>query len=368
MSVSMELKQLTFNNFRNIKYAELQPDRYFNILHGLNAQGKTNILEGICLLGSLKSFRTSRNDDLIKHGSNEAQIKGFSLKNRVTDEMRLDIKKAGKTARLNGKVVSQPENYLNCLRPIVFSPEEVSLAKGGPSGRRRLIDRAVFQATPGYLTIVQNYDRQLKQRNTLLKEKSSDAQIRPWTDAIIKTGAQIRYTRKKYIDSISNEFVNCYKHISGESELSEILYKTDGDDLKVLEGLFADELDRQQDQDYKYGMTLSGPHRDDIHFLLEEKSLRDFGSQGQQRSFILALKTAQVLDLEKRFNETPLLLLDDLLGELDRQRQDYFFEFLVKMQAQVFITTTDTEPLINSGIGKGSYFQVEDGVLHTRHQ
>ena len=364
----MELTYLKFNDFRNIKQAELQPHRYFNILYGLNAQGKTNILEGICLLGSLKSFRTTRNDDLIRRGSNEAQIKGRSLKNQVTDEMRLDIKKEGKTARLNGKVVSQPDNYLNCLRPVVFSPEEVSLAKGGPSGRRRLIDRAVFQATPGFLTIVQNYDRQLKQRNTLLKEKSSAAEIAPWTEAIIKTGAQVRFARKNYIDSIYNEFFNCYKHISGESELAEIVYKVDGVDLQELEGSFADELNRQKDQDYKYGMTLSGPHRDDIHFILEEKSLREFGSQGQQRSFILALKTAQVLDLEKRFNEAPLLLLDDLLGELDQQRQNYFFEFLLKMQAQVFITTTDTEPLANSGISAGSYFQVKDGVLHTRHQ
>ena len=363
----MELTQLTLNNFRNIKQAEFKPHRFFNILYGLNAQGKTNILESICLLGSLKSFRTARNDDLIKSGSSEAQIRGRSLRNRVADDMRLDINKEGKTARLNGKIVSQPENYLNCLRPVVFSPEEVGLAKGGPSGRRRLIDRAVFQATPGYLTIVQNYERQLKQRNKLLKEKSSETEIIPWTDAIIKSGAQIRLARKNNIGSIYTEFFDCYKHISGDCEQAEIIYKADSADLQEIEGTFAEELSRQKDQELKYGMTLSGPHRDDIHFLLEEKSLREFGSQGQQRSFILALKTAQVLDLEKRFGEPPLLLLDDLLGELDRQRQEYFFDFLLKIKAQVFITTTDTEPLLNSGISEGLYFQVKDGVLHNRN-
>ena len=363
----MELTHLKFSNFRNIKQAELQPHRFFNILYGLNAQGKTNILEGICLLGSLKSFRTTRNDDLIRHGSSEAQIKGRSVKNRVADDMRLDISKEGKTARLNGKVISQPDNYLNCLRPVVFSPEEVNLAKGGPSGRRRLIDRAVFQATPGYLTLVQNYERQLKQRNKLLKEKSSEMEINPWTDAIIKSGSQIRIARKNYIDSIYPEFFDCYKHISGESEHAEIVYRSDCTDLQELEDKFAEELNRQKDQEIKYGMTLSGPHRDDIYFFLEEKALREFGSQGQQRSFILALKTAQVLDLEKRFGEPPLLLLDDLLGELDRQRQNYFFEFLLKIKAQVFITTTDTEPLANSGINEGLYFQVKNGVLHNRN-
>ena len=125
-------------------------------------------------------------------------------------------------------------------------------------------------------------------------------------------------------------------------------------------------------KDTYWGLLLGTCHpargRDDISFQLEQQSLRDFGSQGQQRSFILALKTVQVIDLEKRNGEPPLLLLDDLLGELDQRRQEYFFQFLLKMQGQVFITTTDINPLINSGLSEGSYFQVKDGVLHTTHQ
>ena len=125
----MQLTQLTLSNFRNIKKIDFKPDLFFNIFYGQNAQGKTNILESICLLGSLKSFRTARNNDLIRRDSLEAKIKGKSLRNQVADEMCLDINKEGKTARLNGKIVSQPDNYLNCLRPVVFSPEEVSLAR-----------------------------------------------------------------------------------------------------------------------------------------------------------------------------------------------------------------------------------------------
>ncbi len=361
----MQLTQLTLSNFRNIKKIDFKPDRFFNIFYGQNAQGKTNLLESICLLGSLKSFRTTRNNDLIRRGSLEAKIKGNSLRNQVADEMCLDINKDRKTARLNGKIVSQPDNYLNCLRPVVFSPEEVSLAKGGPAGRRRLIDRAVFQALPGFLKTVQNYDRQLRQRNKLLKERKPEAELAPWTAALIETGAQIRFDRKIYIESIHCEFSDCYKHISGGNEQAAIYYKTDCSTLEKLESEFADELHRQKDQEQKYGITLSGPHRDDINFLLEERSLREFGSQGEQRSFILSLKTAQILDLEKRYREPPLLLLDDLLGELDKQRQEYFFEFLLKMQGQVFITTTEMKPLVDSGISKGSYFQVKNGVLHS---
>lgn len=364
----MQLTQLSLYNFRNIKKVELHPDRFFNIFYGKNAQGKTNLLESICLLGSLKSFRTTRNYDLIKQDCLEASIKGRSLKNKVTDEIRLDINKDGKKARLNGKIVSQPENYLNCLRPVVFSPEEVSLAKGGPAGRRRLIDRAVFQAIPGFLKTVQNFDRQLKQRNKLLKERKSEAELEPWTTALIESGAQIRFDRKNYIESISIEFFECYKNISGGREQASIFYKNDISSLENMKSGFAEELARQKDQEHKYGITLCGPHRDDIQFILESKSLREFGSQGQQRSFILALKTAQILDLEKRYGEPPLLLLDDLLGELDQQRQNYFFQFLLKMQGQVFITTTDVKPLENSGIKDAAYFHVKEGSLHTRHK
>lgn len=362
----MQLTQLTLHNYRNIEHAELHPHRFFNIFYGLNAQGKTNLLESICLLGSLKSFRSTRNDDLIRRGSDEARIKGRSLRNRVADSMQLDIGKQGKAARLNGKIVSQPENYLNCLRPVIFSPEEVNLAKGGPSGRRRLIDRAVFQARPGYLKTVQNFERQLKQRNSLLKKNATEAELAPWTEALIETGAEIRLTRKEYIETIHSRFYDCYRQISGGREEAKISYLNDLCDLEKIKADYSEDLYRQKDQEKKYGMTLNGPHRDDINFLLEERSVREFASQGQQRSFILALKSAQVLDLEKRYGEPPLLLLDDLLGELDRRRQEYFFQFLLDMQGQVFITTTETEPLVNSGINTGLYFQVKNGVLHNR--
>jgi DNA replication and repair protein RecF len=359
----MHLKKLNIYNFRNIEQAELEPHRFFNILYGNNAQGKTNFIESIYLLGSLKSFRTTRNEDLIRSGSLEASINGISEKNRVADTMRLDIKYNGKTARLNGKIVNKPDHYLNCLRPVVFSPEEVSLIKGGPAGRRRLIDRAVFQSMPDFLNIVQNYGRQLKQRNKLLKEKKTENEIIPWTDILIKTGAQIRLARIKYIEAIHSEFFQCYKHICGGTEQAEIIYKYDGSTLEKIENEFAEELVKQKDQEIKYGMTLSGPHRDDIDFLLEDKSLKNFGSQGQQRSFILAFKTAQIINIEKIFGEPPLLLLDDLLGELDKKRQEYFFDFLLKMQGQVFITTTEIEPLLKSGISEVSYFNVKNGVL-----
>lgn len=362
----MQLIKLSLYNFRNFKNIKIEPNNLFNIFYGDNAEGKTNILESISLLGSLKSFRSARNNELVKIGEKKAVIKGVSLNNQVSDEISLSIDKDRKTARLNGKIVSQPENYLDCLRPVVFSPEEVSVTKGGPSGRRRLIDRAVFQSTPIFLKIFKQYERQLKQRNMLLKERKSELEIIPWTDSLIDTGSKIRFARKKYIESISSDFFDCYKLISGSRENIKILYQNRYDCLDDIKKAFREELLKNREQEIKYGITLCGPHRDDIFFYLNDKSLREFGSQGQQRSFILALKTAQVINLEKEYGEPPLLLLDDLLGELDQQRQDFFFQFLFRMQGQIFITTTDIKPLEKSGINRASYFNVKDGVLHIR--
>lgn len=359
----MKLTELTLHNFRNIKTADLKPHPFFNIFCGANAQGKTNLLEAIFLLGSLKSFRSVRNEDFIRHGCNAARIKGITEQQKVVHEVQLDIDRSGKQAQLNGKIVNQPESYLNCLRPVIFAPEEVSLIKGPPAGRRRLLDRAVFQAEIDYLGNVQKYERQLKQRNRLLKENRDPAEIEPWTTELVRTGALIRQARAGYLERIIPRLTECYQQICGEKEQVSLVYKALHKSLAELEQLLLEEFDRQKEQERRYGMTLSGPHRDDVEFMVDGHRLKSFGSQGQHRSFILAFKAAQTLDLQQVYGEPPLLLLDDLTGELDNQRQGLFFEFLLSMQAQVFITTTDIQPLLDGGIKEGCFFRVENGSL-----
>ena len=359
----MQLAQLALLNFRNIEKAELKPHALFNIFCGVNAQGKTNLLESIFLLGSLKSFRTSRNEELIRHDCTGAQIKGKTEQQGVFHEVRLDIEREGKQAWLDGKTVNRPESYLNCLRPVIFAPEEVSLIKGPPAGRRRLLDRAVFQAEINFLTNVQKYDRQLKQRNRLLKDGCNPTEIEPWTLELARTGALIRQARARYLKRVIPRLTECYQQICGEKEQVSLVYKGLDKNLPELEQTLLEEFDRQKEQERRYGMTLSGPHRDDIDFLVDDRSLKSFGSQGQHRSFILAFKTAQTLDLQQLYGEPPLLLLDDLTGELDKQRQSLFFQFLLSIQAQVFITTTDIQPLLDGGIKEGHFFRIEKGSL-----
>jgi DNA replication and repair protein RecF len=359
----MQLVNLTLHDFRNIEATELQPHRYFNVFCGANAQGKTNLLESVYLLGSLKSFRSARNEELIRHNSSIAGIKGRAKQNNVEHEIRVDISRDGKQARFNGKVVNQPDAYLNCLRPVVFAPEEVSLIKGPPAGRRKLLDRAVFQTETNFLADVHKYDRQLKQRNRLLKDGCDSTEIDPWTEELARTGARIRQARSEYLIRLVPRLTECYRQICGEKEKVDLFYKEQNLDLAALEKNLSQEFNRQKDQERRYGMTLSGPHRDDFDFFIDGRPLKSYGSQGQHRSFILAFKAAQTLDLQQVHGEPPVLLLDDLTGELDQQRQNLFYQFLLSMQTQVFITTTETQPLLDGGIKDGYFFRVENGTF-----
>lgn len=361
----MLLYQLTVCHFRNIERIEMNVHPRFNILYGDNAQGKTNLLEAIHLLGSLKSFRAARNEELIRKGDEQAVISGqCRQQNQVERQLRLDIRRDGKSVNLDHKGISRPGDYLHCLRSIIFAPEEVSLVKGGPHGRRRLIDRAVFMTRPSYLTELQEYERLLKQRNRLLKNGGSPAEMQPWTEALARSGATIRRERATYLQSIADGLTRCHHHISQQRETASMRYRQMATDQLELEKELYDDLEQQKEQERRYGMTLSGPHRDDIQFLLDGRPLRTFGSQGQQRSFILALKTAQAIDIEQRFSETPLLLFDDLLGELDQKRQEFFFAFLTERRGQVFVTTTDAGALRSGGLTEGNYYRVENGTVY----
>jgi DNA replication and repair protein RecF len=247
---------------------------------------------------------------------------------------------------------------------VVFAPEEVSLINGPPAGRRRLLDRAVFQAETNYLDDVRKYDRQLRQRNRLLKDGRSDTEIEPWSDELARTGARIRRARTEFLQRLVPQLTECYRDICGEKEQVELLYREQDPDIKRLEESIRQDFDRQKEQEKKYGMTLSGPHRDDYDFLIDRRPLKSFGSQGQQRSFILAFKAAQTQDLQRVHGEPPLLLLDDLTGELDQERLNLFFRFLLSMRTQVFITTTDVKPLLDGGINDGYFYRVENGTFH----
>ena len=359
----MYIQSLVLKNFRNIKKTEIFPDTDFNILWGPNAQGKTNFLEAVYLLGNLKSFRASRTQELPFYNADEARLSAQVQSGGVRHKVELTIGRQGKSARLNGKEVKRTSGFFGFLRPVLFSPEEVNLLKGYPAGRRSLLDRAVFQADPGYLPRAQAYDRCLKQRNRLLKEGATGGEIASWTEKFLETGTVLRRERSHYLRRIRPLLQETYRAIAADREEGDLIYPPAGESEEEIRNSLSRELQRDHEKERRLGQTLAGPHRDDPEFVVNGRSARLFGSQGQQRSLILAFKTAQIIDLERITGEPPVLLLDDMTSELDRQRQGFFFRFLLSRKGQVFITTTEIEPLLKEGLCHGRFFRVSNGTF-----
>jgi len=359
----MYLRRLVLHNFRNLEHVEILPDKRLNVLWGANAQGKTNILEGIYLLGHLKSFRGAPGSELIRRQMPAGRLLGEVMRNGVLTTIELTFKGQQKSARINGKLVANSSEFLGLFPTILFSPEEVGLVKGYPAGRRALLDRAVFQADPPFLERARAYQRCLRQRNHLLKEGCDTAQLSPWNENLILTGTRLRLDRIGYLKRLVPQLRDIYRQITAGREEADLHYPIQEGTEEELYKKFGQELEQTSAQERHLGRTLSGPHRDDPYFIVGGHSLRKYGSQGQQRSFMLAFKTAQIIDLEANIGHQPVLLLDDMTGELDRQRQEFFFQFLRSRKGQVFITATELQALCNKGFDDVRSYCVSEGNL-----
>ena len=362
-NVNMLIENVILSNFRNIVRLNWSPDPRLNILIGNNAQGKTSILESIYLAGYLKSFRSAKNENFIHQGQKSALIDISLVYSGINRKVKIIFDKEVKDVRLNDKRPDSYKDFFSEIAPVLFAPEEIQLVRGTPTGRRTLIDRAVFQGNHRFIQASIDYNRYLRQRNKLLKEERGAEEISPWTQGLIQTGARIRAERIHYLERFSPLFRDVYGKITDNLERAEANYPIEECDERVLAEQLSDEFSRMRERERHWKQTLAGPHRDDPLFTIEDKSLRQYASQGQQRSFILAFKIAQIIELEQRTGETPVFLLDDLTSELDQQRQKFFFEFIQKRSGQVFITTTDIDPLIRRGLTNGSFYAVEGGTI-----
>lgn len=359
----MTLEKLKLRCYRNLAGTEISWNKHFNIIYGQNAQGKTNLLEAIYLLGNLKSFRSVRGQELIRFGEEIAWIGASICKSGVKHELEIGLHKNGRNPRVDSKTVQKLSQFIGYLRTVLFTPEELSQIKGFPAGRRALLDRAVLQIEPAYLDRVQEYDKILRNRNRLLKEQADDRQLLPWTDALIRAGSRIRLDRQNYLKRFRPYLFQVYREITGGSESVGLNYSVEETKLENLQEALAATLDRLAQREKKLGVTLAGPHRDDLDLLIEDRSLRTFGSQGQQRSYLLAFKAAQVMDLEEQIKEPPVLLLDDLASELDSRRQEGFFDFLLKRSGQVFLTSAQRPQLVESVQQMAGFYKVDQGLV-----
>ena len=362
----MKLIKLKLGSFRNLKNLELVPGGKFNVFYGNNGQGKTNLLESIYLLATMKSFKQAKNAELIAFGAEFALVKGVVERDRVQREISLLLEKQGKKAKIDAKLATRVADFFGNLNVVLFTPEEISMVRGGPELRRRYLDRAVFTCDLSYLAAFHDYAKILKNRNALLKNNETFG-IEVWTEQLVQAAMLVIERRQAYLGEMEKLLQLFYSEISGNDERVQIEYRLHGVDQKGYaedpQGALFAALKSHAAEERRRGSTAIGPHRDDLYLGLNGRSTRHFASQGQQRCFVLALKMAEIEFIAKCFEAPPVLLLDDMTSELDRERNFNLMEFLKKREMQVFITTTSLQNVALEGMENNRTFRISEGKI-----
>lgn len=368
---SLHLKQ--FRNYSDQAVKFLAPK---TILLGENAQGKSNLLEAIELLATLKSHRTSRDRDLIQNDTNSAQIQAGLKRELGISSLQLTLRRGSRrTAAINGETLRRQQDFLGTLNAVQFSCLDLELVRGGPGTRRTWTDSLLMQLEPVYLHILQQYSQVLKQRNAFIKQQTADpGQIPPleptqlalWDAQLATLGTRVIRRRARMLQRLIPIAQSWHQAISGSTEQLEIFYSpnvdVDTDDAGQIQQAFLEKLQSRAMAEYYQRTTLVGPHRDDINFQINDTPARQYGSQGQQRTLVLALKLSELQLIEEVVGEPPLLLLDDVLAELDLNRQNQLLE-TIEDRFQTLITTTHLGSFDTQWLKLSQIMQVKNGHL-----
>ena len=357
----MIIQSIELTNFRNYECLNLEFDKGTNILYGDNAQGKTNVLEAIYLSSITKSHKGSKDQDIIRFGENEAHLRTYLEKDGDVYKVDMHLRKNGsKVIAVNGQKLKKAAGLLGLLNVVFFSPEDLSIIKNGPSERRRFIDMELCQLDSFYLYNLNNYNKIVNQRNKLLKDIYTNYSLRDtldiWDSQLISYGSKIIERRAAFINQLNEIIYEIHKKLSGEKE--EILIKYEPN---VLIEEFEKKLKQSQEKDIKLKMTTVGPHRDDICIDVNEIDIRKFGSQGQQRTAALSLKLSEIELVKRITKDTPVLLLDDVLSELDSNRHKYLLDSIGNIQT--IITCTGLDDFVNDRFEINKVFKVSNGKI-----
>ncbi len=334
----MHLSQLRLRDFRNYGRLDVEFAPGFHLLLGNNAQGKTNILEAIYLLSTLRSFRGVASAQMVRHGQ-----KGFFVGGKIhhagDHEIKMFWSPKERNLAVDGRPVRRMSEFLGVFRSVVFCSEDIQLIKGPASRRRRYLDLLLTQTHPTYLALLQRYARAVRSRNALLKHRVIDpATLEAFTGEMITNGQELMGLRTKLLPQISPIACEAYRRITNAAEELQLEYVTS------VRNDFAIELRKQEGRERAMRTTLIGPHRDELVLMLNGKSTAQFGSEGQKRSVAIALKMAQAEYLTQLHGSPPVLLIDDIMGELDLKRRSGFLPLLRRAhqaRSQVFMTCTE---------------------------
>ncbi len=361
----MYIKQIELKDFRNYKEIMVSFSENVNIFLGNNAQGKTNLLEGIYLNAMARSFKTSKDKELIRFGEEFCKIKTIAFFDDDEHTTEIVINKEGKKGiKLDGVKIKRTSELLERIFIIIFSPEDLKIVKDEPEKRRRFIDRELCQIKPGYFNDLNNYKKVLKQRNTYLKEERIDTSVLDiWDHELARYGSKVIARRNEFIKRINEISREIHHNISGGKEKLELAYEPNVScsDISKLERNFYDILTGSRSDDIRNRTTGRGPHKDDLKISADDIDLRKFGSQGQQRTAALSLKLSEIKLIEEEMGEKPILLLDDVLSELDNDRQNFLIHSLGGNQ--LFITTTDISGKVARQLPEGKVFKITSGQV-----
>lgn len=360
----MNIRSIELKNFRNYENLEIFFDEGTNILFGDNAQGKTNILEAAYMSGTTKSHKGSRDKEMIRFGEEEAHLKTVVARGGREYQIDMHLKKnRAKGIAIDKIPIKKASELFGILNIVFFSPEDLNIIKNGPAERRRFLDSELCQLDRIYLADLTNYNKILAQRNKLLKDMIyrpglSDT-LPVWDMQLIETGKKIIRRRKQFVDELREIVSDIHYRISGGKEELFLKYDPNIDDI-----FFEDELSRAKEKDKKLCQTSVGPHRDDLLFSIGDVDIRKYGSQGQQRTSALSLKLSEIELVRKSISDTPVLLLDDVLSELDSSRQNYLLNNI--SDTQTIITCTGLDEFVRNRFTVNRVFEVIAGHVYER--
>jgi len=349
----MKIESIVIRNVRNLRDVHVRPPAKFNVFVGDNGQGKTNLLETIYLVSSLRSFRASRLSEMVRAGEPQADVQAIVEYQGLKRHYQVQIEDGRRKALIDGKNVRPVTKYFGDFNVVVFTPDDLHIPRGSPGERRRFLDRSVFNRDASYLATVGDYEKVLRSRNHVLKEiagkvrgtsnhSSLLAMMDVFDEQLIMIGSKIINDRKSYLAELIPNLCKSFESITRNGLRVECTYQTEcGSEDEFRRGMAANRA-----RDLARQSTSLGPHRDDLLFTLDGHKAGEYASQGQLRAIVLAWKAAEIELITGTRQQTPILLLDDVSSELDASRNSYLFEYLCNTAGQCFITTTDDKHVL----------------------
>ena len=358
----MYIKSLELKNYRNYQNLQLDFDKGTNIFYGDNAQGKTNILESVYLCGTTKSHRGSKDKEIIRFGEEESHIRMMIRKDEFSYKIDMHLRKnKAKGVAINGLPIKKARELFGIVNLVFFSPEDLNIIKNGPGERRRFMDLELCQLDQIYLTDLAGYNHIVNQRNRLLKDLYMNPSLKEtldiWDMQMLQYGTKIINKRKDFVRDLNQVIQDIHHNLTGGIEHLEVVYEpsTEAEDFENV-------LKKNRERDIRMKMTSAGPHRDDLSLVVHGIDIRKYGSQGQQRTAALSLKLSEIYLVKEKIKDTPILLLDDVLSELDSNRQTYLLDCIHDIQT--LITCTGLDDFVSNQFHINKVFRVIKGEVY----